>query len=213
MKIIFKLGYTEEDQLPRKSQYRTKQMIQLLEYLKSIPGEHLDKRCYRELSGGQQQRVLFPISVCMVCIDRRNTCYWISFDEYIFDRTESLWRCMQYIIWINIHPYVNTRGSFIMCGSFNHGCDIIHPAVFGKKYIRLMAGIFLMIVIFTGCGNHTISKKTSKKEIDYDLVKMDKDEVYATVYQIDGDNNKYCRLANAVIKQLLKIMEDVSSSL
>ncbi len=38
-----------------------------------------------------------------------------------------------------------------------------------------------------------------KKEIDYDLVKMDKDEVYATVYQIDGDN-KYCRLANAVIK-------------
>ena len=84
MKIIFKLGYTEEDQLPRKSQYRTKQMIQLLEYLKSIPGEHLDKRCYRELSGGQQQRVLFPISVCMVCIDRRNTCYWISFDEYIF---------------------------------------------------------------------------------------------------------------------------------
>lgn len=39
-----------------------------------------------------------------------------------------------------------------------------------------------------------------KKEIDYDLVKMDKDEVYATVYQIDGDNNKYCRLANAVIK-------------
>lgn len=36
MKIIFKLGYTEEDQLPRKSQYRTKQMIQLLEYLKSI---------------------------------------------------------------------------------------------------------------------------------------------------------------------------------
>ena len=75
-----------------------------------------------------------------------------------------------------------------MCGSFNHGCDIIHPAVFGKKYIRLMAGIFLMIVIFTGCGNH------------YDLVKMDKDEVYATVYQIDGDNNKYCRLANAVIK-------------
>ena len=31
-----------------------------------------------------------------------------------------------------------------------------------------------MIVIFTGCGNHTISKKTSKKEIDYDLVKMDK---------------------------------------
>lgn len=76
MKIIFKLGYTEEDQLPRKSQYRTKQMIQLLEYLKSIPGEHLDKRCYRELSGGQQQRVLFPISVCMVCIDRRNTCYW-----------------------------------------------------------------------------------------------------------------------------------------
>ena len=57
MKIIFKLGYTEEDQLPRKSQYRTKQMIQLLEYLKSIPGEHLDKRCYRELSGGQQQRV------------------------------------------------------------------------------------------------------------------------------------------------------------
>ena len=32
MKIIFKLGYTEEDQLPRKSQYRTKQMIQLLEY-------------------------------------------------------------------------------------------------------------------------------------------------------------------------------------
>lgn len=131
MKIIFKLGYTEEDQLPRKSQYRTKQMIQLLEYLKSIPGEHLDKRCYRELSGGQQQRVLFPISVCMVCIDRRNTCYWISFDEYIFDRTESLWRCIQYIIWINIHPYVNTRGSFIMCGSFNHGCDIIHPAVFG----------------------------------------------------------------------------------
>lgn len=87
-----------------------------------------------------------------------------------------------------------------MCGSFNHGCDIIHPAVFGKKYIRLMAGIFLMIVIFTGCGNHTISKKTSKKEIDYDLVKMDKDEVYVTVYQIDGDNNKYCRLANAVIK-------------
>lgn len=86
-----------------------------------------------------------------------------------------------------------------MCGSFNHGCDIIHPAVFGKKYIRLMAGIFLMIVIFTGCGNHTISKKTSKKEIDYDLVKMDKDEVYATVYQIDRDN-KYCRLANAVIK-------------
>ena len=57
MKIIFKLGYTEEDQLPRKSQYRTKQMIQLLEYLKSIPGEHLDKRCYRELSGGQQQRI------------------------------------------------------------------------------------------------------------------------------------------------------------
>ena len=56
MKIIFKLGYTEEDQLTRKSQYRTKQMIQLLEYLKSIPGEHLDKRCYRELSGGQQQR-------------------------------------------------------------------------------------------------------------------------------------------------------------
>ena len=87
-----------------------------------------------------------------------------------------------------------------MCGSFNHGCDIIHPAVFGKKYIRLMAGIFLMIFIFTGCGNHTISKKTSKKEIDYDLVKMDKDEVYAPVYQIDGDNNKYCRLANAVIK-------------
>ena len=79
MKIIFKLGYTEEDQLPRKSQYRTKQMIQLLEYLKSIPGEHLDKRCYRELFGGQQQRVLFPISVCMVCIDRRNTCYWIAF--------------------------------------------------------------------------------------------------------------------------------------
>ena len=59
-----------------------------------------------------------------------------------------------------------------MCGSFNHGCDIIHPAVFGKKYIRLMAGIFLMIFIFTGCGNHTTSKKTSKKEIDYDLVKM-----------------------------------------
>lgn len=87
-----------------------------------------------------------------------------------------------------------------MCGSFNHGCDIIHPAVFGKKYIRLMAGIFLMIFIFTGCGNHTTSKKTSKKEIDYDLVKMDKDEVYVTVYQIDGDNNKYCRLANAVIK-------------
>ena len=57
-----------------------------------------------------------------------------------------------------------------------------------------------MIFIFTGCGNHTISKKTSKKEIDYDLVKMDKDEVYATVYQFDGDNNKYCRLANAVIK-------------
>ena len=56
-----------------------------------------------------------------------------------------------------------------------------------------------MIFIFTGCGNHTISKKTSKKEIDYDLVKMDKDEVYAPVYQIDGDNNKYCRLANAVI--------------
>lgn len=76
-----------------------------------------------------------------------------------------------------------------------------------------MAGICLMIFIFTGCGNHTISKKTSKKEIDYDLVKMDKDEVYATVYQIDGDNNKYCRLANAVIKQLLKIIEDVSSSL
>lgn len=69
-----------------------------------------------------------------------------------------------------------------------------------------------MIFIFTGCGNHTTSKKTSKKEIDYDLVKMDKDEVYATVYQIDGDN-KYCRLANAVIKQLLKIIEDVSSSL
>ena len=43
--------------MPRKSQYRTKQMIQLLEYLKSIPGEHLDKRCYRELSGGQQQRI------------------------------------------------------------------------------------------------------------------------------------------------------------
>ena len=63
-----------------------------------------------------------------------------------------------------------------------------------------MAGICLMIFIFTGCGNHTISKKTSKKEIDYDLVKMDKDEVYATVYQIDGDNNKNCRLANAVIK-------------
>lgn len=57
-----------------------------------------------------------------------------------------------------------------------------------------------MIFIFTGYGNYTISKKTSKKEIDYDLVKMDKDEVYATVYQIDGDNNKYCRLANAVIK-------------
>ena len=87
-----------------------------------------------------------------------------------------------------------------MCGSFNHGCDIIHPDEKRKKYIRLMAGIFLMIFIFTGCGNHTISKKTSKKEIDYDLVKMDKDEVYATVYQIDGDNNKYCRLANAVIK-------------
>ena len=29
-----------------------------------------------------------------------------------------------------------------------------------------------MIFIFTGCGNHTTSKKTSKKEIDYDLVKM-----------------------------------------
>jgi hypothetical protein len=41
-----------------------------------------------------------------------------------------------------------------------------------KKYIRLMAGICLMIFIFTGCGNHTTSKKTSKKEIDYDLVKM-----------------------------------------
>lgn len=36
MKIIFKLGYTKEDQLPRKSQYRTKQMIQLLEYLKAF---------------------------------------------------------------------------------------------------------------------------------------------------------------------------------
>lgn len=47
-----------------------------------------------------------------------------------------------------------------------------------------------MIFIFTECGNHTTSKKTSKKEIDYNLVKMDKDEVYATVYQIDGDNNK-----------------------
>ena len=35
-----------------------------------------------------------------------------------------------------------------------------------------MVGICLMIFIFTGCGNHTISKKTSKKEIDYDLVKM-----------------------------------------
>ena len=64
MKIIFKLGYTKEDQLPRKSQYRTKQMIQLLEYLKSIPGEHLDKRCYRELSGGQQQRVLLARALC-----------------------------------------------------------------------------------------------------------------------------------------------------
>lgn len=41
-----------------------------------------------------------------------------------------------------------------------------------KKYIRLMAGICLMIFIFTGCGNHTTSKKTSKKEIDYDMVKM-----------------------------------------
>ena len=59
MKIIFKLGYTEEDQLPRKSQYRTKQMIQLLEYLKSIPGEHLDKRCYRELSGGSSKEFYF----------------------------------------------------------------------------------------------------------------------------------------------------------
>ena len=59
MKIIFKLGYTGEDQLPRKSQYRTKQMIQLLEYLKSIPGEHLDKRCYRELSGGSSKEFYF----------------------------------------------------------------------------------------------------------------------------------------------------------
>lgn len=41
MKTVFKLEYTEEDQLPRKSQYRTKQMMQLLEYLKSIPGEHV----------------------------------------------------------------------------------------------------------------------------------------------------------------------------
>ena len=64
MKIIFKLGYTKEDQLPRKSQYRTKQMIQLLEYLKSIPGEHLDKRCYRKLYGGQQQRVLLARALC-----------------------------------------------------------------------------------------------------------------------------------------------------
>ena len=64
MKIIFKVGYTKEDQLPRKSQYRTKQMIQLLEYLKSIPGEHLDKRCYRKLYGGQQQRVLLARALC-----------------------------------------------------------------------------------------------------------------------------------------------------
>lgn len=39
-------------------------MIQLLEYLKSIPGEHLDKRCYRKLSGGQQQRVLLARALC-----------------------------------------------------------------------------------------------------------------------------------------------------
>lgn len=80
--------------------------------------------------------------------------------------------------------------------------------------MRIIAGICLMIFIFTGCGNHTTSKKASKKEIDYDLVKMDKDkevkypkeesqvEVVGTfeTYQIDGDNNKYCRLGNAIIK-------------
>ena len=62
--------------------------------LEVVDLEGFEKRKIDSLSGGQQQRVLFPISVCMVCIDRRNTCYWISFDEYIFDRTESLWRCM-----------------------------------------------------------------------------------------------------------------------
>ena len=60
-----------------------------------------------------------------------------------------------------------------------------------KKYIRFMAGICLMIFIFTGCGNYTTSKKTSKKKIDYDLVKMDKDEVYATVYQLMAEPKTY----------------------
>lgn len=160
MKIIFKLGYTEEDQLPRKSQYRTKQMIQLLEYLKSIPGEHLDKRCYRELSGGQQQRVLFPISVCMVCIDRRNTCYWIAFaTASIFGKVIVMW---------SYEKIYKTHGGnlpddiyiYRMWKSYDIEENI-------KKGNRLWSG---------------------------------KDEVYATVYQIDGDNNKYCRLANAVIK-------------
>lgn len=27
-----------------------------------------------------------------------------------------------------------------MCGSFNHGCDIIHPAVFGKKIYKTHGG-------------------------------------------------------------------------
>lgn len=135
MKIIFKLGYTEEDQLPRKSQYRTKQMIQLLEYLKSIPGEHLDKRCYRELSGGSSKEFYF---------------------QYPF-------------VWYALIVGILAIGQLLRQQVFLERlqrCDHM------KKYIRLMAGICLMIFIFTGCGNHTISKKTSKKEIDYDLVKM-----------------------------------------
>ncbi len=60
-----------------------------------------------------------------------------------------------------------------MCGSFNHGCDIIHPAVFGKKYIRLMAGIFLMIFIFTGCGNSTEAKDSGKAQTEQADTKED----------------------------------------
>lgn len=52
--------------------YTAKQKKMALDAMRIMNIEHLDKRCYRELSGGQQQRVLFPISFCMVRIDRRN---------------------------------------------------------------------------------------------------------------------------------------------
>ena len=125
----------------------------------------------------------------MVCIDRRNTCYWIAFAT------------------ASIFGKVIARGSYEKIYKTHGGnlSDDIYIYRMWKSYDieenikkgnRLWYGKDA-----TACCAQGLEFECKDKKVKYPKEESQV-EVVGTfeTYQIDGDNNKYCRLANAVIK-------------